>query len=280
MKLASFERNGDIEYGVVEGDMVAPVNRAAGAPDRIEDALRLIGRNTAPTLPLLDPLPLNSLRLLPPVPRPGKIFCIATNFHEPARAGKPLPEYPLLFTRFADSITAHGYPLEKPAVSEQFDFEGEVAVIIGKWGDRIARSDAMDHVAGYACFNDGSVRDWQKHSTQFTPGKNFRNSGAFGPWLVTADEIPDPSVLRLETRVNGIIKQAIGLDCFIFDIPWLIAYISTFSPLSAGDVIVTGTPSGFGSTRQPPEFLQQGDTIEVEVSQIGILRNTVSRAAK
>lgn len=276
MRLASFKRNEKIEYGVVTGDRVAPANIAAGAAASIRAYLAGCGPEAVPPLPLGEAIPLDTVHLLPVVPDPGKIFCIATNFHEPAREGKPLPEYPLLFTRFASSVTGHGAVLEKPSVSAQYDFEGEVAVIIGRPGDRILRENAMRHVAGYACFNDGSVRDWQKHSTQFTPGKNFRSSGAFGPWLVTADEIPDPSRLRLETRVNGIVKQAIGLDSFIFDIPWLIAYISTFSPLDAGDVIVTGTPSGFGSSRSPQEFLENGDVVEVEVSGIGVLRNRVA----
>lgn len=278
MKLASFERGGKIEYGVVIDDRVFPADIKAGAPRSIRDYLSHCGGGRQSPLPLTDALPLEAVRLLPVVPDPGKVFCIATNFHEPARAGKPLPEYPLLFTRFAESITGHGMPLEKPSVSAQYDFEGEVAVIIGTPGDRITRENAMQHVAGYACFNDGSVRDWQKHSTQFTPGKNFRRSGAFGPWLVTADEIPDPSALAIETRVNGVVKQSIGLDSFIFDIPWLIAYISTFCPLAAGDVIVTGTPSGFGSSRNPPEFLTNGDMVEVDVRGIGVLRNLIVEA--
>lgn len=278
MKLASFERSGKIDYGVIVGDQIFPADIKAGAPASIREYLSHCEGGRQPDLPLTDALPIGAVRLLPVVPDPGKIFCIATNFHEPARAGKPLPEYPLLFTRFADSIVGHGAPLEKPPVSAQYDFEGEVAVVIGTPGDRITRENAMRHVAGYACFNDGSVRDWQKHSTQFTPGKNFRRSGAFGPWLVTADEIPDPSVLSIETRVNGVVKQAIGLDSFIFDIPWLIAYISTFSPLCAGDVIVTGTPSGFGSSRNPPEFLEDGDVVEVDVRGIGVLRNSIIAA--
>lgn len=280
MKLASFERNGTVEYGVVDGDTIAAADIAAGAPQTMRDYLAHCSPRVRQPLPLQDSVALSSVRLLPPVPDPGKIFCIATNFHEPSREGKPLPEYPLLFTRFADSVVAHGATLEHPGVSLQYDFEGEVAVIIGKPGDRIDRETAMEHVAGYACFNDGSVRDWQKHSTQFTPGKNFRRSGSFGPWIVTADEIPDPSELRLETRVNGTIKQSIGLSSFIFDIPWLISYISAFSPLGAGDVIVTGTPSGFGSTRNPQEFLKDGDIVEVEVSGIGVLRNQVGVVAQ
>lgn len=275
MKLASFEYHGNVEYGVVTGDHVAPADTQIGAPPTIRAYLASCEAGVPPSLPLAASVPLDAVRLLPAIPDPGKIICVATNFHEPAREGKPLPEYPLLFTRFAASIVGHGSSLEKPSVSEQYDFEGEVAIVIGKPGDCIAREKAMEHVAGYTCFNDGSVRDWQRHSTQFTPGKNFRRSGAFGPWILTANEVSDPSTLRLATRVNGVERQAIGLDSFIFDIPWLIAYISVFSPLETGDVIVTGTPSGFGSSRNPPEFLKSGDVVEVEVSGIGILRNEV-----
>lgn len=274
MRLVSFELDGLIGYGAVEGDEILRLDTCPDSPPGLRAWLAAASSDDT-TSKGGERLLLRDVRLLPPVPDPGKIFCIATNFHEPAREGKLDPEYPLLFTRFADSLVGHDAPLVKPAETERFDFEGEVAVVIGKPGRRIPRESAMAHVAGYACFNDGSVRDWQKHSTQFTPGKNFQRSGAFGPWLVTCDEVPDPAVLSLETRVNGVAKQAISLDRFIFDIPWLISYISTFSPLGSGDVIVTGTPSGFGSTRQPPEFLHDGDVVEVEVAGLGTLRNRV-----
>nr|WP_254604243.1 fumarylacetoacetate hydrolase family protein [Leisingera sp. ANG59] len=234
-------------------------------------------RGEAPTADRRKPIPLSAVELLPPITDPSKIFCVATNFHEPSRSGKLDPRFPLMFTRCADAQTGHDQPMLKPQHSEQYDFEGELAVIIGLPGHKIHRADAMSHVAGYSCFNDGSVRDWQKHSTQFTPGKNFYRSAGFGPWLVTTDEIPDPTALELETRVNGVVKQTIGMDQMIFDIPWLISYISTFAPLRAGDVIVTGTPSGFGSSRDPKEFLNDGDVIEVEISRIGTLRNVVQQ---
>lgn len=275
MRLASFRTENGIGYGAVSGDTIVPFDSGAGALASIEAYLEAATAGGAFGEPDGAPLPLASVTLLPPVPAPGKVFCVAVNFHEPARAGKPAPDYPLLFTRFADSLVGHEAPLVKPDASDRFDFEGEVAVVIGRAGRRIAQDAAMAHVAGYACFNDGSVRDWQKHSSQFTPGKNFHRSGSFGPWLVTADAIPDPARLSLETRVNGVVRQAIGLDRFIFDIPWLISYISAFTPLAPGDVIVTGTPSGFGASREPPEFLQPGDVIEVEVSGVGTLRNTV-----
>jgi 2-keto-4-pentenoate hydratase/2-oxohepta-3-ene-1,7-dioic acid hydratase in catechol pathway len=218
---------------------------------------------------------LDKVDWLPPVVAPGKIFCVATNFREPANIDKPLPDYPLLFTRFSDSLVGHGKPLQKPAVSAQYDFEGELALIIGRPGFRIPQAEAARHVAGYSCFNDGSLRDWQKHSSQFTPGKNFFSSGSFGPALVTTDEIADFAGLRLETRVNGKVMQSIGMGTMIFSPAWLIAYVSTFTPLAAGDVIVTGTPSGFGSSRTPQRFLSPGDEVEVEITGIGLLRNRV-----
>jgi len=275
MKLVSFEWDGAPGYGAVTGDELVRLDMEPGAAPDLKSALAT-GQLTRPgALGGKARLRLSDVRLLPPIPNPGKILCVATNFHEPERGDKPAPDYPLLFTRFPESVTGHGSPILKPAISGKYDFEGELAVVIGKDGHHISQDDAMAHVAGFTCFNDGSVRDWQKHSTQFTPGKNFYRSGAMGPWLVTIDEIGDVAALGLETRVNGEVKQRIGMDRMIFTIPWLIAYFSTFTPLSAGDVIATGTPSGFGSTRNPPEFLSAGDVVEVEISGVGLLRNTV-----
>lgn len=274
MRLISFELDGEEGFGAVIGDRIARLDALPG--DTLKSFIERHHGAAWPALPSAGDVALNAVRLLSPIPSPGKILCVATNFNEPAREGKPIPDYPIVFTRFGESLTGHERPLLKPAVSEKFDFEGELAVVIGKHGRRISADQAMDYVAGYCCLNDGSARDWQKHSTQFTPGKNFYASGSLGPWLVTADEIPDPTVLRLQTRVNGAVKQEIGMDSMIFSIPWLIAYFSTFTPLAPGDIIATGTPSGFGSSRTPPEFLSIGDEIEVEISQIGILRNVVS----
>lgn len=272
MRLVSYRTAQGDGYGWVEADRIHPLHATPGAAATLADWLA----SGATAQPAAQTLPFASVELLPPIPAPGKIFCVATNFHEPARADQPAPDYPLVFTRFGDSLVGHGAELRLPQDTEKFDYEGEVAVIIGRPGFRIPRERAMSHVAGYACFNDASARDWQRHSTQFTPGKNFWRSGSFGPWLVSADDVPNPAALRLETRVNGVKKQAVSLADFIFDIPWLIAYLSSFSPLAPGDVIATGTPSGFGATRRPPEFLRPGDTVEVEVSGLGLLRNRVS----
>jgi len=275
LKLVSFEVNGESAYGAVVDDRIVRFDTLPGAAANLKTAITASGDLPWPTMPTKGDLALDSVRLLPVIPKPGKIICVATNFREWSPGDKPDPEYPLVFTRFAESMTGHGQPLIRPAVSKKFDFEGELAVVIGKPGHKIPRDRAMEHVAGYSCLNDGSVRDWQKHTTQFTPGKNFFQSGSVGPWLITVDEVPDVKALTLRTRVNGVVKQEIALARMIFDIPWLISYFSSFTPLAPGDVIATGTPSGFGSTRTPPEFLRSGDVIEVEIEGVGTLINPV-----
>jgi 2-keto-4-pentenoate hydratase/2-oxohepta-3-ene-1,7-dioic acid hydratase in catechol pathway len=188
--------------------------------------------------------------------------------------GRQVPDYPVVFTRFPSSLVGHGEPIVRPAVSEQFDFEGELAVVIGRPAHRVSRSAALGHVGGYCCFMDGSVRDWQRHTTQFTAGKNFDRSGAIGA-VVPAGEIPDPAALTLTTRVNGAVMQTGAIRDLVFDIPFLIEYCSTFTALRAGDVIATGTPGGVGAARTPPVWLRHGDVVEVEIPGIGILRNPV-----
>jgi len=274
MRLASFVHADQSAYGAVHGDHVVRLDQTPGAP---VDLCGYIARHCGdwPAAVSGEEIPLHAVRLLPPIAAPGKILCVATNFRE----GKPDPEFPLTFTRFADTIVGHGEPLLKPAVSQKYDYEGELAVIIGKPGHKIAREQALDHVAGYSCFNDGSVRDWQKHSSQFIPGKNFHRSGSMGPWLTTADEIDDFAAIELRTRVNGVVKQDISMARMIFDVAWLVSYFSTFTPLAPGDVIATGTPSGFGSTRTPPEFLVDGDRVDVEISGLGTLTNIVRQDA-
>ena len=164
-----------------------------------------------------------------------------------------------------------------PKESDKFDFEAELVAIIGKGGRRISEADALNHVAGYSCYNEGSVRDYQRHNTQWIPGKNFCETGAFGPWMVTTDEIPDPTTMTIKTRLNGEVMQDSSTDLLIFPIPVLINYISTFVPLSPGDVIVTGTPGGVGARRDPQIWMKDGDVVEIDISKVGILRNTVKK---
>lgn len=219
---------------------------------------------------------LSRIKYLPVLPDARKIVCVGLNYHEHREeAGRPTTANPTLFIRWADTQVGHEQPIVKPRESAMLDWEGELAVVIGKSGRRIPRQKAMSHVAGYSIYNDVSVRDWQRHTSQFIPGKNFPGTGPFGPWMVTADELPNIGSQTLTTRVNGVVKQQATIDMMIFDIPALITYISTFTPLKAGDVIVTGTPGGVGYARKPPEFIKVGDAVEVEITGIGVLRNRI-----
>ncbi|MEO8445505.1 MAG: fumarylacetoacetate hydrolase family protein [Gammaproteobacteria bacterium] len=216
------------------------------------------------------------LRFLPVVPDPGRILCVGINYLKHIEEmGREKPAYPTLFTRFPDTLVGHGEPVMRPRISTRYDYEGELALVIGKPARYVPAAEALDYVAGYTCFLDGSVRDWQQHTTQFIPGKNFPSTGACGPWLVTTDEIPDPAVLRLETRVNGEVLQAAPVSDLCFDVRRIVEYCSGFCQLNPGDIIATGTPSGVGFARKPPRWLVPGDVVEVEISGIGILRNTV-----
>jgi 2-keto-4-pentenoate hydratase/2-oxohepta-3-ene-1,7-dioic acid hydratase in catechol pathway len=221
---------------------------------------------------------LDELRLQPVIPDPDKILCVGLNYGAHIReTGNEPPAKPLIFVRFASSQVAHLQPILRPRVSTKLDFEGELAVIIGRRGRHVARADAMALVAGFACYNDGSVRDFQRHSTQFTPGKNFPATGGFGPWLVTPDEVGDIRNSTLTTRLNGNVVQQARLDDLVFDIPALIEYCSSFTELVPGDVLVTGTPGGVGAARQPPLWMQPGDVVEVQISGVGLLRNPVAQ---
>ena len=187
----------------------------------------------------------------------AKILCVGVNYRPHIEEmGREIPDYPVVFVRFPGSQVGHGQAVIRPVASEKFDFEGELAIVIGKSARHVKRADGLDYIAGYCCFMDGSVRDWQKHTMQFTPGKNFAKSGSMGPWLVTRDEIPDPKSLALTTRVNGVLMQEGQVADLIFDIPALIEYCSTFTELLPGDVIATGTPGGVGAARTPPAVAQ------------------------
>ena len=206
---------------------------------------------------------------------PKKILCVGVNYRPHIEEmGRDIPEYPVVFTRFASSLVGHGQAIIRPRVSEQFDFEGELAVVIGKAARHVQRADALDFIGGYCCFLDGSVRDWQRHTMQFTAGKNFEHSGAMGT-VVPASEVGDPAALELTTRVNGEAMQHGRIADLVFDIPYLVEYCSTFAELRPGDVIATGTPGGVGAARTPPVWLRDGDVVEVEIPGVGLLRNPV-----
>jgi 2-keto-4-pentenoate hydratase/2-oxohepta-3-ene-1,7-dioic acid hydratase in catechol pathway len=216
------------------------------------------------------------IQYLPPIPDPGKIFCIGVNYHEHrVEGGRPEAKAPTVFVRFSDSQMGHKQAALRPFNGELYDYEGEMALVIKKGGYRISAEDAWDHIAGYGAYNDFSVRDWQRAASQWAPGKNFPASGGFGPWLVPQSDIEDVTKLRLQTRVNGEVRQDAHVDQLIFDIPSLIEHLSGFTPLSPGDVVVTGTPGGVGVFMEPSGLLHEGDVVEVEITGLGTLENTV-----
>ena len=277
MNIASYRSGGRASFGLVAGDRIVDLAARCGCAtlrEAIAGGTILTAAKAAQGEDRGQPLP--SVTLLPPIPDPGKMICIGLNYRaHAAEAGLKLPEYPSVFVRLNNTLTAHGAPLVRPSLSSDFDYEGELAVVIGKAGRHVARSAALDHVFGYACFNDGSLRDFQfKHS--LTVGKNFPSTGGFGPWIATADGIADPAKLTLTTRVNGAQVQHKGIEDMIFDVPAIIAYVSSWTELAPGDVIATGTPEGVGLARKPPLWLKPGDTVEVEISEIGVLRNPVA----
>jgi 2-keto-4-pentenoate hydratase/2-oxohepta-3-ene-1,7-dioic acid hydratase in catechol pathway len=272
MKLLSFVADGKELFGAVSGDGVVTLNdrvghanlRAALAGGAME-AMRKAAREAKPDCKLAD------IKFLPLIPQPNKILCAGINYRShAAETGRELPNQPSMFIRFTDTLVGHDGEMTRPTVSDNFDFEGELAVVIGKGGRHIKTEQALDHVAGYTCFVDGSVRDYQKFSV--TSGKNFPGTGSLGPWLVTTDEIPDPGKLTLMTRLNGKEVQHSPTDLLIYSIPQIVAFCSDFTTLSAGDIIATGTPEGVGHSRKPPLWMKPGDTLEVEITGIGILR--------
>lgn len=218
--------------------------------------------------------PLDKVQLATPLAAGARLFCIGLNYKDHvAETGREMPPEPSVFLRTHESVVAQGQPMRKPRASSHFDYEGELGVVIGRAARSIAEKDALSHVAGYTCFNDGSLRDFQKHSV--TAGKNFDSSGACGPWVVTADELPDPTKLTLTTRLSGKEVQKSGTDMLIYSIPFILCYLSSFTELRPGDVVATGTPSGVGSRRTPPLWMKSGDRIEVDITGIGTLANPI-----
>lgn len=249
------------------GANLAPSLKAAIESGAIEREISLDG---------LTGVKEESVAFLPVIPDPQKIICIGVNYvaHR-EETGRPPAEAPTIFTRFADSQTGHGQRALRPATTEKFDYEAELAIVIGKEAFHVAEADAWDHVIGAAPYNDFSVRDWQRHTPQWTPGKNFPETGAFGPYLTPMSDIEDFDSLVLEGRVNGEVRQHAPLSDLVFNVPQLIAYVTGFTRLYPGDVIVTGTPGGAGLFRNPPGLLSEGDVVEIEVTGLGVLRNTV-----
>src|SRR5262249_6321409 len=271
MKLASYIADGRPAFGVVAGDRLVTRTgrtkhaslRAALAADALDEIRRAADGERGDHK-------LSDLRFLPAIPDAEKILCAGINYRShAAETGRDIPKAPSMFVRFVDTLVGHDGEMIRPKVSECFDFEGELALVIGRGGRHIKAERALDHVAGYTCFVDGSVRDYQKISV--TSGKNFPGTGPLGPWIVTTDEIPDPSRLTLTTRLNGQEVQHSGTDLLIHSVPEIVAFCSDFTQLSAGDVIATGTPEGVGHRRTPPLWMKAGDVLEVEISGIGTL---------
>lgn len=278
MRVVTFERSSTPSYGLLNDDSIIDVGSRLGSryPDlRSVLAAGALGeldkaRKGAPAFNIKD------VRFLPVIPHPEKILCVGLNYvSHRTETKRPETEHPSIFTRFADTQVGHQAPVLRPSFSTRFDYEGELALIIGRGGRHIAEQDVDAHIAGYSCYNDVSVRDWQRHTAQWTPGKNFPNTGAFGPALVTPDEIPDLGACTLTTRLNGQVMQQAPISDLIFTIPVIVSYISKFTPLYPGDVIATGTPGGVGDRREPPVYMKDGDTVEVEIDRIGVLRNVV-----
>jgi len=279
MKLATIRDGGSTTWGLVQSDGVqlAPPAVRERYP-ALRDVLAAGAVSAIPSLlasgPFRDPA---SLRFAPVIPDAARIICVGVNYLEHIHEmGRERPDYPTLFTRFPDSLVGHGEPIVRPRISAQYDYEGELAIVIGKSARYVRAADALEHVAGYTCFLDGSVRDWQRHTSQFIPGKNFPATGSCGPWVVTAEEIPDPARLVLQTRVNGEVLQQAPVSDLCFDVRHIVEYCSSFCVLNPGDIIATGTPSGVGFARKPPRWLTPGDIVEVDITGIGVLRNQVT----
>ena len=278
MRWLSFARDGAASFGFLaaDGESVVDVGRRSEFADLksaiAADALMGLAASLAdePSVPLAE------IEYLPTITNPDKILCVGLNYkahqEETGRGGEG---YPTIFVRFAGAQMGHLAPMIRPRESASLDFEGEIAMIIGRAGRRISRDNALSHVAGFGIYNDGSVREFQRQTSQFTPGKNFAATGGFGPWMMTPDEIGNLDDMEITTRLNGEVMQNARASLLVHGFAELIEYCSTFIELVPGDVIVTGTPGGVGAARKPPVFMDDGDTIEVEVKPIGTLRNPV-----
>jgi 2-keto-4-pentenoate hydratase/2-oxohepta-3-ene-1,7-dioic acid hydratase in catechol pathway len=276
MRLLSFAAQGKDYFGAVSGDGVITLNDKIGQPDlRSALAAGAMGAMQEAAKSAKPDRALGDIKFLPVIPNPRKILCAGINYRShAAETGRELPKQPSMFIRFTDTLVGHGGELIRPKVSDNFDFEGELAIVIGKTARHIKPEQALDHVAGYTCFVDGSVRDYQKFSV--TSGKNFPGTGPLGPWLVTTDEIPDPGKLTLTTRLNGSQVQHSPTELLIYSIPQIIAFCSDFTQLAPGDVIATGTPEGVGHSRKPPLWMKAGDVLEVDITGIGTLKAHVA----
>jgi 2-keto-4-pentenoate hydratase/2-oxohepta-3-ene-1,7-dioic acid hydratase in catechol pathway len=279
MKFVSFSKDQNVGFGTISDGVITDLTNKIGGAKTLRQLIENNGVERAKRYAAdkLGNIAAADVSFLPVIPDPGKIICVGLNYHDHVNeTGRTVEENPCIFHRYPDSQVGHGQPMVRPVVSDNFDYEAEMAIIMGGGGRHVEPEDALSHIVGYSCYNEGTIRDWQRHTRQFGMGKNFVHTGAFGPWMVTADEIPDHSELELTMRLNGEIMQHANLKQLIFDVPTLISYVSRALPWKPGDVLVTGTPGGVGFKRNPPVFLKPGDKAEVEISNIGILTNSIA----
>lgn len=279
MKIATVQAGSETMHGVVVDDTLVDLR------DSYADSVAILeavsggsGDEVVAAMTSSPRIDLASVAFLPPVLALKRILCVGTNYAEHVAESPSVteaPDHPMIFTRFASSLVGHGQPLVRPPESEAFDYEGELAIVIGRTTRRATRENALDAVGGYSCFMDGSIRDWQRHTKQFTPGKNYDKSGSWGPWITTADEVGDPYALHLRSLVDGEEMQSAATTQLIFDLEAILVYCSTFTTLEPGDVIATGTPGGVGFARTPPVFLAPGREITVDIPGVGRLTNSV-----
>ena len=278
MKFVSFLLKGQAKFGISDGKNLTDLTGKINDANTLKELISKKGIQEAKEYAKKNPgdISLDQIEYLPVIPNPGKIICVGLNYSEHVKeTGRTVEQNPVIFLRVPESQTAHKQPIQRPKVSTHLDYECEMAAIMGEAGKHIKPENALKHIVGYSCYNESTVRDWQQHTRQFGMGKNFEKTGSFGPHMVLAESIPDYTKLSIQTRLNGKVMQKANLSQLIFDIPTLISYISKAIPWRAGDVLVTGTPGGVGFKRKPPIFMKDGDQVEVEISEIGILSNII-----
>ncbi len=279
MNFISFLNNNEERFGIVFNnkvtDLTGQINNIKSLKELIQFNCLEEGRSYAKNNP--GDIDINSIKLLPVIPNPSKIICVGLNYHEHVKeTEKTIADNPVTFQRFNDSQVAHMENMIIPKASDNLDFEGEMALIMKDSESHLSEDDALKYIAGYSCYNDGSVRDWQRHTkSTFGMGKNFKKTGSFGPHMVLAQDIDDYKQLTIKTYLNGEVMQSASLSQLIFDLPFLISYVSKALPWRAGDVLVTGTPGGVGFKRNPPIYLKEGDKVDITISEIGTLSNTL-----
>lgn len=287
MKILGFETNEGLRLGVVEGDSVVDLQAVdSKLPSNLAEVLRTNNGDLKPLADLAKKAPasakkpLESIKHALPVARPGKVICLGLNYMEHVKEGMNrdnVPKFPTIFMRCLTSLVAHGKPIVRPKVSETLDYEAEMVVVIGKRVRHLTMENAYSCIAGYSCFNEGSVREFQRKTTQWDMGKNFDNSGGFGPWMVTADEVPPGGKgLKIQTRLNGQTMQSDNTDNMMFPVAETLVYVTQGMTLEPGDIIVTGTPSGVGFARKPPVWMKNGDTCEIDIEGVGVLSNPIA----